>query len=146
MFLAIKIITSPHINLPQTTIDNPIHRCFIIILIQPPIFGKIIANAIRNDPESDICLILHHRSHNTVNSIIDRSVSTYNHNSTIAIISQGTGKTFHRPKTFGLYVVKNHLAAFHIATYLIPTLLSLTASGFRIINNPPPVRFYSHNI
>ena len=49
-------------------------------------------------------------------------------------------------KTFGLYVVKNHLTVFHIATYLIPTLLSLTASGFRIINNPPSVWFYSHNI
>ena len=28
-----------------------------------------------------------HRSHNTVNSIIDRSVSTYNHNGSITIIS-----------------------------------------------------------
>ena len=146
MLLSIKIITTPHINFPQTTIDNPIYRCFIIIFIQPPIFGKVITNTIRNDSKSDICLILHHRSHNTVNSIIARSVSTYNHNGSITIISQGTGESFHRPKTFGLYVVKNHLTVFHIATYLIPTLLSLTASGFRIINNPPSVWFYSHNI
>ena len=57
MFLSIKIITTPHINFPQTTIDNPIYRCFIIIFIQSPIFGKIIAYAIGNNPQSNILLV-----------------------------------------------------------------------------------------
>lgn len=66
---------------------------------QPPIFGKIITNAIRNDSESDICLILHHIvSHNTINSIIDRPVSTDTTTSSITIISQGTANVFTDPK------------------------------------------------
>jgi hypothetical protein len=57
MLFTIKKVTTPHINLSQTTIDNPVHRLLIIIFIQSPIFGKIIAYAIGNNPQSNILLV-----------------------------------------------------------------------------------------
>ena len=56
-----------------------------------PVFGKVISNTIRNNTQSDIILIFSIREHNPIDSIIQRTITTYNNNCTITIISKNFG-------------------------------------------------------
>ena len=125
-------------------VNDTIHGWFVFGA-ESPIFGKVVSDTIRNDTEGDVLLVFGVRKHDTIDSIVQSTVSAYNDNCAIAVVRQYFGKTFYRTETFGLYIVIVDTFTVHVLLDFFPSFLYLSGTCFGIVNYSPFSRFYTHN-
>lgn len=117
---------------------------FLVFRTHFPIFGKVIADAIGDNADSDVLFIFRVGKHYAVDCIVQCTVTSYNDNGAVTVVGKYACQTFYGAEPFGLHIVVRHAFAVHICFNLFPPFLHFARSGFGVIDYAPFIGFYTH--
>ena len=143
VFLAVIVITCADIYFTATVIYDTIYG-FLVFRTHFPIFGKVIADAIGDNADSDVLFIFRVGKHYAVDCIVQCTVTSYNDNGAVTVVGKYACQTFYGAEPFGLHIIVRHAFAVHICFNLFPPFLHFARSGFGVIDYAPFIGFYTH--
>ena len=143
MLFTIVEITDSYVYFPMAVFDNPVY-CLLIVHSDIPVSGKIISDTIWNNSNGNVLFVFGIGKHDTVDGIVQCTVTSHYDNGGISIVGKNSGKPFYRAETFGLHIVVCHTLLVHVLFYFLPSFLHFPCPGFGVIDHPPFSSFYAH--